>query len=185
MRRRKIYALIVALVVLSPVLFFWIRGYRLVFFTSSLFKGEARLEDRGPFSTRPRYIIRFQEISLAAPGRYEYHCKGLPWETMTFGLKVLDHRKREELVEEVGEVQVDFRLTDGKQTPVRTFKGPLKQWILSGIGDVADEFWHFQTRDIAFKPDVAYMITIIVENVPANNSLKLEPRIEGGGYELP
>ena len=191
MRRLNILIVVSGLILIALFLvIMWRRGYWNVFLGAYSFDGDAQLTDYGLGSTRPRYVITFPQVVLSQDGKYEFHCKGLPWETLTFSLRVLDQLSKEDALRDVADACVGFRLVDSNSNTCCTVKRPLKQWILAGRLDEPIEglfFWTFETRDLKFRPDLVYTFTITVEDVPTNPTkpIQLVPRLSGGGIELP
>jgi hypothetical protein len=182
--RRRTVLLTIALVIALPLLLLWLRGYRLLFLTSSLFEGDGRIVDNGIWSTPPRYVITFPQISLPGSGNYEFRCRGVPWAALTFMLRAVDQTAQQALAK-AGDAEVELRITDASGRVVCAVDKPLKEWILQNSPATTDltSFWDYPTRDITFAPDIEYTFSIRLKNAAWVGPIWLEPQLLGGGIE--
>jgi hypothetical protein len=206
MRRRKIAVSIAALTALLGIA---VVGFLVWPYDSSQFQGDGIITDHGPWSWRPRFEIRFPQVSLAAPGEHTFICKGLPPAPLTFYLDMADRKKKEEQTHEflqrhptlkspapaekdkyqeiVGNRStLDFTLSCDEQT-IRSIRGSLKTWSLAWApGENTGGFWHADCREIRFNPKRTYKFTLVIKEADPNSPpLEIVPALYGGGFEGP
>jgi hypothetical protein len=179
-------------------------------FTARRYSGDGTFADKGFWALRPRYEIRFPEISLAKPGEYRFVSEGLPSVPLTFELEMADRHKYDE------EMSAFFRQNPNKKWPGAGEKDRYEdikrsrtwievtfsadgQIIASNAGSVKDAWilewepainsgglWHPQCRDIQFNPNRRYTLTLSIRDVDADAPhLNIVPMLMGGGNELP
>jgi hypothetical protein len=175
----------------------------------SQFRGDGTFTGGGLFSIRPRYSIRFPEISLEKPATFTFVFSGVPSEVFGFSLELNDLESRRKATDEYlqkhpnekhalletrgkyekvcrnkAEIEVTLH-SDGFQLWV--IDGPLSDWVIAWTPALdSGEFWHARCRNMRLRPDRSYQLTIVIKNVDrASSPLTLIPVFSGGGLETP
>jgi|SRR5208282_2237140 len=156
-----------------------------------LYHGDGHFSDLTVLSSRPRYVIRFNEIPIFQTGKYQYHFRGLPHEEFTLALSVNGKSQWPDaelkgLQTVIEAVLLDSHGTDlCKSSRLPALNDTESVWVLSG-NEEGPEFWHWQCHDFQAHPLESYELTIRVTRAdPHGGKIFVTPRLEGGGLELP
>ena len=167
------------------------------------FKGPAIVTDTGVFSYY-RYHFRFSpKLALRQQSDQTYHFRGVPTDEMTVSFAVIPFNAAERQLLESLTTVLTAEMRDDKGSLVCSASGPLSEslrgtsvkdehgrwsdshWVLANSG--ADgRFWNAACTDIRMRHRRSYVLTVKLDQIdPRTPDKMLEPRIEGGGNELP
>lgn len=202
--RRLVISVPLFFVILASVIavvVMWWRGSR--------FQGDGTFTDKGILAYRPRYTVRFPEISLKKPAIYKFQFYGIPTEEFTFALEVPDLRTKmnaartylerhprekysikeeKDISEEIGKNQTRVTVTlSSNEQELCSVNECLSNWVLGWTPSlISGEFWHPNLRDIRFRSNRTYTIIVEINEVDLNSPPSaLVPVLSGGGIEVP
>jgi hypothetical protein len=167
------------------------------------FKGSAAVTDTGAFSYY-RYHFRFYpKLALRQKGNQTYEFRGVPTDEMAVSFAVVPFTAADvDLLQSLTTV-LTTELHDAAGNLVCSASGPLSEslrgasvkgehgkwndshWVLA-YGANAGDFWSPACTEIKMKHRASYVLTVKLDQIdPRTPDKMLEPRIEGGGIELP
>jgi hypothetical protein len=113
-----------------------------------------------------------------------YHVKGLPRNPLTFTLHPVKATNEVVTVDLMGEWSflVQIRNNEGKE--VYGVSAPLSEWIMAKSAQ-STYLWHERLRDMLLETNRQYSIEIRCSGPRKDSAVFLEPRLDGGGNELP
>ena len=158
----------------------WSKWYR-----PEMLSGDGKIVDLG-FWTYPRYIVTFPRFEVANSTRTVFRVKGLPRDPMTFSLVAVlpDRSESFATVGLNGDWTFKVRILDDHGQEVYGITAPLSEWHMTRFTD-ASSLWHESLSDLSFSPDREYLIEIQISGSQTSSGVFLEPRLAGGGNELP
>ena len=147
--------------------------------------GDGVIFDRGTWSY-PRYVIVFPSFPVKAETNVEMRVKGLPNVAMTFSLEVVNLDKSAEFPKHHldGDWVFEVVIRDDKGVDTHYSKAPFSEWR-NAIAPDSSSFWHLSLCDMHFESEREYLIIIRITGVRLTSDMVLEPRLSGGGNELP
>jgi hypothetical protein len=163
------------------------------------FKGPAAVADTGVFSYYRYHFLFHPKLSLRQKGGQTYRFRGVPSDEMTVSFAVVPFNASEvNLLKSITTV-LSVELRGEKDNLVCSASGPLSEslrgtsvkdehgkwtdshWVL-GPGN----FWNAACTDIKMEHHRAYVLKVKLDQIdPRTPDKMLEPRIEGGGNEVP
>jgi hypothetical protein len=181
MSRPRVFALTLAvlLCVGAIAVVIWLWPY-----SAANYQGDGTIADTG-FWSYPRYHIRFPQVSLASPGEHQFTCRGLPPESLTLELRLVETGQYEQLRKL--KTRVEFTLTDDAGKTICEAAGPLSAWVLAWMpAHDTGYFWQPACRDFNVSRRKRYQLTLVAKDVdPQSPPVLVEPMLTGGGNELP
>lgn len=155
------------------------------------FLGDGQLVDHGAWSY-PRYEAIFPPFNPLSQSSLTLKCKGIPSDTMTFGLRVArpTDTSNEAFFSNPkwAAVVLDVKIEKGDSaSPIRVAEAnaPVSEWSQSrSISQTT--LWHEKLRDLSFDGNSWYTINIRFLGVDLGNQpVSLIAVLEGGGNETP
>lgn len=163
------------------------------------FQGPATVTDTGVFSYYRYHFLFSPKLDARQNGDRTYRFHGLPSARVTIFLAVVPFNPADRKLLKSLTTVVTTDLKDDKGSLVCSASGPLSEsihgtslrnehgtwtdthWVL---GDGA--FWSPSCTDIKVKHSRSYVLTVKLDRTdPQTPTVTLEPRIEGGGNEVP
>jgi len=167
------------------------------------FKGPAPVTDSGLFSYYRYQFLFYPRLALRQKSDQTYQFRGVPTDEMNVSFAVVPFKAEEaDLLESLNTV-LTAELRDDQGSLVCLASGPLSEslrgtsvkdergkwtdshWVLSYSATDA-KFWNAACPDIKMEHHRSYVLKVKLDQIdPRTPDKMLEPRIEGGGIELP
>ena len=163
------------------------------------FRGPATVTDTGTFSYYRYHFYFSPRLDARQKGDRSYRFQGLPNVRITISLAAVPFNPTDRKLLESLTTALAMELQDDKGNTVCSASGSLSEsvrgtsvrdehgkwrdihWVL---GD--DAFWNPSCTDIKVKHSRSYVLTVQLDHIdPRTPPVTLEPRIEGGGNEVP
>jgi hypothetical protein len=167
------------------------------------FKGPATITDTGLFSYYRDHFLFHPKLPLRQKGDETYRFRGLPTDEMTLSFAVVPFDSSQaDLLKSLTTV-LSAEMRDENVNLIWSASGPLSEslrgtsvkdehgkwsdshWVLRH-GATDGNFWNAAYTDIKMDHHRSYVLTVKLDQIdPRAPDQMLEPKIEGGGNELP
>ena len=148
--------------------------------------GDVIASDAGYWSY-PRYKFAFPRIDSSNQTGSAFAVAGLPRDPLTFTLEVVGTRSGKAAVPEVvmEGSRVSVRIVDRSNVTVYEGSDHIARWRWNtSVTHIA--LWHESLCDMRFDPGESYTVEIAIQSEHDEiDAIVFEPRLSGGGNELP
>lgn len=148
--------------------------------------GDAHVYDAGVW-TYPRYTVTFPQVPLSNGVYRKFSVTNLPARSMTFGLRlvVADWASPSSQGVLTEDWKVTVRIREDDESEMFEVSAPLSEWRFAQ-STTDTTMWHMSLRDLPLRRNRQYAMILAVSG-PADDvgGVFLEPRLTGGGNELP
>ena len=155
-----------------------------LFYCLSSYHGDGVIDDKG-FWSYPRYYVCFESFPDESSRFHEYHIANLPQVPLSFSLEIKGEVPDERLQEFAQGFYVGVTITDKDGHTCASYSNLLDNWVLCW-SLVERYYWHPSLTDLEVWKYGDSLLKIETQRLGYNKeTVTLEPRLSGGGNELP